>query len=314
MKLFIYLVCILISLQAIGQNTSVCYIYKNQYDRVDPKSKQVSLMGKKYFNSKMQLVKEVELGPGKKDSCVTAYWYDRYGNIQKEISTCPDTGVVGLKEYQYLYDGKGKITEEKFHQTKPFAEYSVTSYGKDSMVKKIYASESNERSGVYERKEVDIYNVAGRPVFTFSVNDKGDTSNANASIYLPLADTTKVVSNINAYINTGHAAANSTLIYLDKNGRESVIDYYSGEKYRGRAIKKYNDNRLVLEQNYSAARKTITSRIGYRYDKAGNLFQKKEDDVENKISKIQTFRAGKLAQIDFMYDNFLDHSIIYVCK
>lgn len=310
-KLSVTVVLIIMSLQSLAQKITICYGYKIVYND-SFKDSVVSLVGIKYYDNQMRIIKSIALGPEKSDSCWTNSSYDKRGNIVKEITECTDKGVVRLLDHQYSYDKTGAINREKVIQTKPFSEFIDIRYSKDSMIKESYLNEENARKGMFEIKDVDVYNSFGKLKFNFRIDNKGDTSILGNYLYFPIADTSKVRANIGNYI---HFNKKSDVVYLNAFNEEEVVDYYDSLTYKGSTIKKYNDQRkITLSKYYNKIKNKITSEVNFIYDNKGHLFQKKEIDFEDESRRVNRYSKGKVIREDYFYGSILDHSMKYVYK
>jgi len=250
-ELVFSLIYIIVCFHLSAQEGTICYEYKIQYGSRSAKDSIISLIGRKYYDNQNHLTKAVTLDPQTDDSCWEIRWYNKHGNVIKKLTKCSDTGVVGLLNYQYVYGEKGEIIQETSVQDKPFFEFTNTDYRKDSMVKKTYENKQKSLKGIFENKDVDVYNNFGKPIFSFQINNKGDTSSSKTYLYFPLSDTSKVRANISKYA-IFHGKPIDVIIYLNAFNEEGIIDYYSNGKYYGSTIKTYNSKKkIVLEQYYN---------------------------------------------------------------
>jgi hypothetical protein len=298
-----------------GQKITVCYKYKIQYQGRANKDNTKLLISMRYYNAKMEATKEVVFGPSESDRCWTLWKYDTYGNLIEELDECSNKRNMGLLRRQYDYAEKGKIIRETSLRTKPYFELYTTEYNKDTTIRKSYQNQKKAMQDEFERKDVDVCNSVGKRILSYSVNNKGDTVMSHAYIYLPLEDTLKVRANPQFYFNPNTKLIQADIIYMNSIDEEEVIDYYSGLKFEGRSIKRYNTKKeLILEQYFSKAKDKIISELRYFYDTTGVLLRKEYDNFDDQLKKISKYKQGKIVREDYIYEAGLNHSIIYVYR
>jgi hypothetical protein len=313
-QIFLHIIMAMLGLQTWAQEITVCYEYKIQYNHESKDSSQM-LVGRKYYNDRMLALREVVLGPEKKDSCSTQWIYDKFSNLIRELTKCSDNRISSLLNHQYAYRENREIKTDTFTQYKPFYGFAITEYKKDSTVKIFYESKKKKISGVFEYKDVDIYNPAGKVIFTFSIDNKEDTLMSHGYSYFPLTDTTKVRSNPQEYINSKANSVNVDIIYLNTFNEDEIVDYYRQNKYQGSLIKKYDPSRKpVHEQYYDKTKDKIISEKRYTYNEQGILVEKTDTNLEDQLTKNYIYNSNRMVREEYIYGGLLDHAIVYVYK
>jgi hypothetical protein len=257
------------------------YEYKIQYNTGTPNDSSVTLTGRQYFDNKMHHTKDIVFGPGKDDSCWTSWRYDKSGRLTKETGKCSETGVEVISIYKYRSDNNGLAQVEVHFQYKPFFQIVLTRKWKDSLIREFYSSKKEMKRGIYKNKDKDVFNDLGKPILSFRINYDGDTSRANTYLYFPITDTNEVRSKISQLGKVDE------IIYLDPSDKEEIIDFYDSTGLCGRTVYAYDVKKNIILEEY---RNTITNKlihkVSYKYDASGGLFQKKDENLEDNLTKI----------------------------